>query len=65
MLRSMTGFGASDLATAAGRYTVEARSLNHRFLEIIVRLPRELAPWKIGSERSCRDESCGVGSRLL
>ena len=44
MLRSMTGFGASDLATAAGRYTVEARSLNHRFLEIIVRLPRELAP---------------------
>ena len=44
MLRSMTGFGASDLATAAGRYTVEARSLNHRFLEIVVRLPRELAP---------------------
>jgi len=44
MLRSMTGFGASDLATAAGRYTVEARSLNHRFLEITVRLPRELAP---------------------
>ena len=44
MLRSMTGFGASDLATAAGRYTVEARSLNHRFLEIIVRLPRELGP---------------------
>ena len=40
----MTGFGARDLATAAGRYTVEARSLNHRFLEIIVRLPRELAP---------------------
>ena len=44
MLRSMTGFGASDLATAAGRYTVEARSLNHRFHEIMVRLPRELAP---------------------
>jgi uncharacterized protein (TIGR00255 family) len=44
MLRSMTGFGAGDLATAAGRYTVEARSLNHRFLEIVVRLPRELAP---------------------
>jgi uncharacterized protein (TIGR00255 family) len=44
MLRSMTGFGASDLPMAAGRYTVEARSLNHRFLEVIVRLPRELAP---------------------
>ena len=44
MLRSMTGFGASDLATATGRYAVEARSLNHRFLEVVVRLPRELAP---------------------
>ena len=44
MLRSMTGFGASDLTTATGRYAVEARSLNHRFLEVVVRLPRELAP---------------------
>jgi uncharacterized protein (TIGR00255 family) len=44
MLRSMTGFGAGDLTTAAGRYVVEARTLNHRFLEVVVRLPRELAP---------------------
>lgn len=43
MLRSMTGFGAGDLTTAAGRYTVEARSLNHRFLEVVVRLPRDLS----------------------
>ena len=43
MLRSMTGFGADDLTTAAGRYTVEARSLNHRFLEVVVRLPRDLS----------------------
>jgi uncharacterized protein (TIGR00255 family) len=39
----MTGFGAGDLATVAGRYVVEARSLNHRFLEVAVRLPRDLA----------------------
>lgn len=43
MLRSMTGFGAADLTTSAGRYIVEARSLNHRFLEVLVRLPRELS----------------------
>jgi uncharacterized protein (TIGR00255 family) len=43
VLRSMTGFGAGDLTTAAGRYTVEARSLNHRFLEVVVRLPRDLS----------------------
>jgi uncharacterized protein (TIGR00255 family) len=44
MLKSMTGFGAGDLATAASRYVIEVRSLNHRFLEVVVRLPRELSP---------------------
>ena len=39
----MTGFGSGDLTTVAGRYVVEARSLNHRFLEVAVRLPRDLA----------------------
>ena len=44
MLRSMTGFGAGELTITAGRYVVEARSLNHRFLEVLVRLPRDLSP---------------------
>jgi len=44
MTRSMTGFGAGDAATPTGRYVVEARSVNHRFSEIVVRLPRDLAP---------------------
>jgi uncharacterized protein (TIGR00255 family) len=39
----MTGFGTGELVTSAGRYTVEARSLNHRFLEVLVRLPRDLS----------------------
>ncbi len=43
MLKSMTGFGSGDLITSAGRYIVEARSLNHRFLEVVVRLPRDLS----------------------
>jgi uncharacterized protein (TIGR00255 family) len=44
MLKSMTGFGAGELTTAAGRYIVEIRSLNHRFLEAVIRLPRDLVP---------------------
>ncbi len=44
MARSMTGFGAAEAATPAGRYAVEVRSLNHRFCEIVVRIPRDLAP---------------------
>jgi uncharacterized protein (TIGR00255 family) len=42
--RSMTGFGAAEAATPTGRYAVEVRSLNHRFCEIVVRIPRDLAP---------------------
>jgi len=42
-MRSMTGFGAAAADTPWGRITVEMRSLNHRFTEIQVRLPRELA----------------------
>ena len=40
----MTGFGTGEAATAMGRYAVEVRSVNHRFCEIAVRLPRDLAP---------------------
>ncbi len=39
----MTGFGSGAADTPCGRVTVEARSVNHRFAEIGVRLPREFA----------------------
>jgi uncharacterized protein (TIGR00255 family) len=42
MARSMTGFGAGEIATASGRYGAEVRAVNHRFCEIVVRLPRDL-----------------------
>ncbi len=40
----MTGFGTAAADTAMGRISVEMRSLNHRFTEVVVRLPRDLAP---------------------
>lgn len=40
----MTGFGAGEVATPTGKYVAEIRSVNHRFREIVVRLPRDLAP---------------------
>jgi uncharacterized protein (TIGR00255 family) len=40
----MTGFGTAAADTAWGRINVELRSLNHRFTEVLVRLPRDLAP---------------------
>jgi uncharacterized protein (TIGR00255 family) len=51
MIRSMTGYGSAAAESAALRATVTVRSLNHRFLEMSVHLPRRLQPM----EREIRD----------
>jgi uncharacterized protein (TIGR00255 family) len=40
-MRSMTGFGVATITVPGGRIAAEARSVNHRFLEVRVVLPRE------------------------
>lgn len=42
MIRSMTAFAAVEQATAWGTLTCELRAVNHRYLELGVRLPEEL-----------------------
>ncbi|MFS0556518.1 YicC/YloC family endoribonuclease [Brevibacillus sp. 179-C9.3 HS] len=40
MIRSMTGYGRKEDSRGSIRVTVEIRSVNHRFSEIVVRLPK-------------------------
>lgn len=42
MLRSMTGYGLGKSKIKEGMLTAELRSLNYRYLEVVVRLPEEL-----------------------
>ena len=42
MLKSMTGFGVAEAEQGGYKVAVELRSVNHRFLDIAVRLPRTL-----------------------
>ncbi len=44
MWQSMTGFGRAELEREGRKLTVELKSVNHRFNEVNVRYPRELAP---------------------
>jgi uncharacterized protein (TIGR00255 family) len=44
MIRSMTGFGAGRGAVNGEEVDVEVRSVNHKYCEVKVRMPRELAP---------------------
>ncbi len=42
MPRSMTAFGSAEGPTLAGALRIEMRTVNHRFLEVSMRLPDEL-----------------------
>ncbi len=42
MIRSMTAFASGERSTAGGTLGCEVRAVNHRFLELAVRLPDEL-----------------------
>ncbi len=40
MIKSMTGFGRGEYSDEISKVTVEIRSVNHRFLDIYVKMPR-------------------------
>ncbi|HEV8247452.1 MAG TPA: YicC/YloC family endoribonuclease [Polyangiaceae bacterium] len=54
-MRSMTGFGVGDAPLAEGRLTLELRALNHRFLEVRVRLPNEISEHSFFVEQLARE----------
>lgn len=43
MVRSMTGYGRATGTSPEGTFTVEIRSVNHRYLDLSFRMPRELS----------------------
>jgi len=46
MIKSMTGYGKAEVDFATGRIIVEIRSVNHRYGEIFVKLPRFFLPFE-------------------
>ena len=43
MIKSMTGFGKSSLINEQREYQMEIKSVNHRYLDISVKMPRQLS----------------------
>jgi uncharacterized protein (TIGR00255 family) len=43
MLVSMTGFGQGEASNRHGRVSVEIRSVNHRYLDLSIKMPRNLS----------------------
>jgi len=42
VIRSMTGYGRGDVRNAAGALSIEMRSVNNRYLDVQIKLPRSL-----------------------
>ncbi len=54
MIRSMTGYGRREMERGSVRLIVEMRSVNHRFCEFVVRLPKT---WGIMEDRIKKEVS--------
>ena len=59
MFKSMTGFGRGEYQDSAHRFIVEIRSVNHRFNEIVIRVPKNLG----GVEDRIRKSIAGTLAR--
>lgn len=55
MLHSMTGFGAGQATAGSETLSVELRSVNHKFCEVKVRLPRELGALEATLQKLVKD----------
>ena len=48
MIKSMTGFGRCELSNEKRKITVELKSVNHRYLDINIRMPKKLNFFEAG-----------------
>jgi len=55
MIRSMTGFGSGRGGGAGEEIDAEVRSVNHKYCEVKVRLPRELAALEVELVRQVKE----------
>lgn len=46
-MKSMTGFGRSEITIGSQQVSFEVKSVNHRFLDIRVRLPPQFSNWEV------------------
>jgi uncharacterized protein (TIGR00255 family) len=51
MIRSMTGYGHAEVAGVRLTLSVECKSLNHRHLDVALRLPRSLGAFELDARR--------------
>ena len=46
MANSMTGYGRAEVSAEGRKFTTEIKSVNNRYLDLNIRLPRQLNPFE-------------------
>ena len=54
MVKSMTGFGRCEVSEGDRKMTVEMKSVNHRYLDVNIKMPKKLNFFE-SAIRSVRD----------
>ncbi len=60
MIRSMTGYGRKEVAFEGARLTIEVRSVNNRFIDVQVKIPRSLGALESRVKKAVQ-ERCSRG----
>ena len=56
MIKSMTGYGRSEAVMGSRKYVVELKSVNHRYLEISLRMPSVLSPLELETKKKLTEQ---------
>ena len=56
MANSMTGFGRSEASGSGYQFSIELKAVNHRFLEIMVRTPRNFSSFEERIRKTLQDK---------
>jgi len=56
MANSMTGFGSGEASGSGYQFSIELKSVNHRFLEILVRTPRNFTSFEERIRKTLQDK---------
>lgn len=60
MINSMTGFGRAETSEGKRKFTVELKSVNHRYLDLNIKMPKQLNPLE-GEIRNLLKDQIGRG----
>ena len=67
MIKSMTGFGRCETAENNRKFTVEMKSVNHRYLDVNIKMPKKLNFFEsaIRSELKNYISICSLPTRIF